>query len=54
MPVAERRRRPAAAGEGADIPTLYVNDNFGRWQSDLRAVLDHCLTTTSEAARWSS
>lgn len=25
------------------IPTIYVNDNFGRWQSDFRAVIDHCL-----------
>jgi len=25
------------------IPTVYVNDNFGRWQSDLRALLTHCL-----------
>jgi nicotinamidase-related amidase len=37
--VAELRRRARAL----DIPTVYVNDNFGRWQSDLRAVLDHCL-----------
>jgi nicotinamidase-related amidase len=25
------------------IPTVYANDNFGRWQSDLNQVLDHVL-----------
>jgi nicotinamidase-related amidase len=25
------------------IPVLYVNDNFGRWQSDFRGVVEHCL-----------
>jgi nicotinamidase-related amidase len=37
--VAALRKRARKLG----IPTLYVNDNFGRWQSDLRAVLTHCL-----------
>jgi nicotinamidase-related amidase len=26
----------------AGIPTLYVNDNLGRWRSDLTALLAHC------------
>ena len=25
------------------LPTIYVNDNFGRWQSDFTKLLDHCL-----------
>lgn len=25
------------------IPVVYVNDNFGRWQSDFRSVVGHCL-----------
>jgi nicotinamidase-related amidase len=25
------------------IPTVYVNDNFGRWRSDFNAQVDHCL-----------
>src|SRR5438105_14885278 len=25
------------------IPTIYVNDNRGRWRSDISAVLRHCL-----------
>jgi nicotinamidase-related amidase len=37
--IAELKRRAKAAG----VPAVYVNDNFGRWQSDLRNVLEHCL-----------
>ena len=33
------RRRARALG----IPTVYVNDNFGRWRSDLRSLVAHCL-----------
>ena len=25
------------------IPTIYVNDNFGKWQSDFNKLIDHCL-----------
>jgi nicotinamidase-related amidase len=25
------------------IPVIYVNDNFGRWRSDFRAQVEHCL-----------
>jgi nicotinamidase-related amidase len=25
------------------VPVIYVNDNFGRWRSDLNAQVDHCL-----------
>ena len=43
MPVAKRvaelRHRARALG----IPTVYVNDNFGRWQSDRDELLSHCL-----------
>ena len=27
----------------ARIPVIYVNDNFGRWQSSFRDILDHCM-----------
>jgi len=33
--------------KGADIPTIYVNDNYGKWRSDLIAVLQHCLRPES-------
>lgn len=25
------------------IPVIYVNDNFGKWRSDFKELLDHCL-----------
>jgi nicotinamidase-related amidase len=36
---AELRRRAKAAG----VPVIYCNDNFGRWRSDFRSTLEHCL-----------
>jgi nicotinamidase-related amidase len=37
--IAALRKRARAAG----IPTIYANDNFGRWQSDFKRVVEHCL-----------
>lgn len=37
--IADLKRRAKAAG----IPAVYVNDNFGRWQSDFRKVVEHAL-----------
>ena len=28
--------------ENAGVPVLYVNDNFGRWQSDFHKLVSHC------------
>ena len=38
--IAGLTQRARAAG----IPVIYVNDNFGRWQSDLKKIVDHALT----------
>lgn len=38
--ISDLKRRAKQAG----IPVIYVNDNFGRWQSDFRKVVEHCLT----------
>ena len=27
----------------AAVPVIYCNDNFGRWRSDFRSLLEHCL-----------
>jgi nicotinamidase-related amidase len=27
----------------ANIPSIYVNDNFGKWRSDFRALVAHCI-----------
>ena len=37
--IADLKKRAREAG----IPIVYVNDNFGRWQSDFRGVVEHCL-----------
>ncbi len=31
----------------AGIPVIYVNDNFGRWRSDFRRQVSHCLRENS-------
>ena len=36
---AELRNRAKRAG----IPVIYCNDNFGKWRSDFRSLLDHVL-----------
>jgi len=36
--VAELKRRAARAG----IPSIYINDNFGKWRSDFRRLVEHC------------
>ena len=28
--------------KNAGMPVIYVNDNFGRWQSDFRKLVEHC------------
>ena len=27
----------------AGVPVIYVNDNYGKWQSDFRKLVEHCL-----------
>jgi nicotinamidase-related amidase len=42
-PMAERIVALKARAKRAGIPAIYVNDNFGRWQSDFNKHVDHCL-----------
>lgn len=42
-PMAERIVELKGKARRAGIPTIYVNDNFGRWQSDFNKHVDHCL-----------
>jgi nicotinamidase-related amidase len=43
LPAAARtaalKRRAVAAG----VPVIYANDNFGRWRSDFKSVVERCL-----------
>ena len=27
----------------ARLPTIYINDNFGKWRSDFRSLVEHCI-----------
>jgi nicotinamidase-related amidase len=42
-PMAERLVALKRRAKAARVPTIYVNDNFGRWQSNFNAQVDHCL-----------
>jgi nicotinamidase-related amidase len=43
LPMAERIADLRVRARDAGIPTIYVNDNFGRWRSDLGKLIAHCL-----------
>lgn len=43
VPMAHRIAALKKRARQAGIPAIYVNDNFGRWQSDFRRVVEHCL-----------
>jgi nicotinamidase-related amidase len=42
-PMARRIATLKARATRAGMPIVYVNDNFGRWRSDFRATVDHCM-----------
>lgn len=43
LPAADKIAALKKRCQQAGIPTIYVNDNFGRWQSDFNKLLKHCL-----------
>ena len=43
MPMAPRLAALAQRARHLGIPVIYVNDNFGKWRSDFRMQLEHCL-----------
>lgn len=42
-PMARKILRLKERAKKAGVPVIYVNDNFGRWQSDFRRQVQHCL-----------
>ena len=46
-PIAENLLKFKKRAEKAKIPVVYVNDNFGKWQSDFKKLLKHCQSKTS-------
>lgn len=43
LPMADKIAALKKRAKQAEIPTIYVNDNYGRWQSDLGRLVAHCL-----------
>jgi nicotinamidase-related amidase len=43
LPMADRLAALKSEAKRAGIPIIYVNDNFGKWQSDFNKLLKHCL-----------
>jgi nicotinamidase-related amidase len=46
-PMARKILRLKERAKKAGVPIIYVNDNFGRWQSDFRRQVQHCLRENS-------
>jgi nicotinamidase-related amidase len=45
LPAAHQIATLKERARAANVPVIYANDNFGRWRSDFRAVVQHCLET---------
>jgi nicotinamidase-related amidase len=43
MPAATKIAALKSRAHEASVPVIYANDNFGRWRSDLNAVVERCL-----------
>lgn len=43
IPAADRIAELKRRAREAEIPVIYVNDNFGRWRSNFHAQIEHCL-----------
>jgi len=51
LAIAPRIARLKARWRAADLPTIYANDNRGRWRSDLRGLVEESLEAGGAAAR---
>jgi nicotinamidase-related amidase len=43
LPAAKRIAALKDRAKRARVPRIYANDNFGRWRSDFRQQIEHCL-----------
>ncbi len=43
LPMADRIAELKRRARAANVPVVYVNDNFGQWRSDFEATVEHCL-----------
>ncbi len=42
-PMARRLKALKHRARAAGLPTIYINDNFGKWRSDFRTLVEHCV-----------
>ena len=42
-PMADKLAVLRQRAEEANVPVVYVNDNYGKWRSDFQALVDHCI-----------
>lgn len=47
-PMADRIAELKRRAKGAGVPVVYVNDNFGRWQSDFRKIVENATRPGSK------
>src|ERR1043165_5173012 len=45
LPMARKIAALAERARKAKVAVVYVNDNFGKWRSDFRTLLDHCMNS---------
>jgi len=50
-PMASRLAALKRRATKADVPVIYINDNFGQWRSDFRRTVAHCTARTSPGRR---
>ena len=50
-PMASRLATLKRRASDAGVPTIYINDNFGRWRSDFRKTVAHCTSRSSPGRR---
>lgn len=49
VPVGKNIARLKQRAKATGIPTIYVNDNFGRWQSDFKKIVAHCRNSRGKS-----
>jgi nicotinamidase-related amidase len=51
LPMARRLAHLKQQAKRRGVAVIYVNDNFGRWRSDFKSQVDHCLSDGASGRR---
>ncbi len=46
LPMAKRLAKFKKKAKKSNIPVIYINDNFGRWQEDFKKMVEYCLKSS--------